>query len=117
MARIQSSVGLITGIPIEETVTKLMQVAGQPRDLLVARTKTLDSERLAVTNLTSLMLAFQFEVNKLSDASLFRTKAVNSSDPDVLEATLSDGGNPAGNHGPVRTRLYFERHTVDAGDA
>ena len=34
MTRIQSSVGLITGIPIEETVNKLMAIAARPRDLL-----------------------------------------------------------------------------------
>jgi len=37
MSRIQSSVGLITGIPIEETVNKLMAVAARPRELMVNR--------------------------------------------------------------------------------
>ena len=35
MSRITSSVGLITGIPIEETVNKLMAVAARPRELVV----------------------------------------------------------------------------------
>ena len=95
MSRIQSSVGLITGIPIEETVTKLMAIAARPRDLLDARTKTLTSEQLAVTKLSSLVLAFQFETNKLSSTSLFRTKEVASSNDDVLSAALQTSGNPA----------------------
>ncbi len=96
MARIQSSTGLITGIPIEDTVNKLLAVEGQPRDLLIARTKTLSSEQLAINNLSSLMLAFQFEANKFSATSnLFQTKSVTSSDPDTLQAVLTDGGKPA----------------------
>src|SRR5262245_49110366 len=95
MSRIQSSTGLITGIPIEETVNKLMQVATQPRINLDNRTKALQSERLAVSNLSSLVLAFQFEVNRFGKDSLFQTKAVASSDKDVVTASLQTGGNPA----------------------
>ncbi|MEX2093498.1 MAG: flagellar cap protein FliD N-terminal domain-containing protein, partial [Pirellulales bacterium] len=95
MSRIQSSVGLITGIPIEETVTKLMALAARPRDLLNTRTEGLKSEQLAVTKLTSLVLALQFETNKLSSASLFQTKQVASSNDDVLSATIQTDGNPA----------------------
>jgi flagellar hook-associated protein 2 len=95
MSRIQSSVGLITGIPIEETVNKLLAVAARPRELLAARTRTLDTERLAITNLTSLVLAFEFEVNRLASGDLFQAKTVTSSDPDSLSATLVEGANPA----------------------
>jgi flagellar hook-associated protein 2 len=95
MSRIQSSVGLITGIPIEETVNKLLAVAARPRDLLTERAKALDSERLAVTKLTSLMLAVEFEVNALSKSDLFQAKTVTSSDEETLKATLVEGANPA----------------------
>ncbi len=106
MTRIQSSVGLITGIPIEETVNKLMAIAAQPRNLLADRTKALESEKLAVTQLTSLLVALQFEVNQLDSESLFSSKQVTSSDPDALTASLATGGNPAaGNYlfTPVQT--------------
>jgi flagellar hook-associated protein 2 len=95
MSRIQSSTGLITGIPIEETVNKLMAIATRPRDLLDDRTKSLKAEQLAVNKLSSLTLAFQFEVNRLGNANLFQAKAVKSSDSDVLEAALQAGANPA----------------------
>ena len=74
MSRIQSSVGLITGIPIEETVNKLMAVAARPRQLVADRTKLIDAERLAITKLTSLILAFEFEVNRLSRTRCFRPR-------------------------------------------
>lgn len=95
MSRITSSVGLITGIPIEETVAKLMAVAARPKDLLANRTKQLDAQRLAVTKLTSLILAFEFETNRVGNASLFDSKTVTSSDPTTLKAVLAEGGNPA----------------------
>ena len=43
MSRIQSSTGLITGIPIEDTVNKLMAIAAQPKNMLTNRTKSLAS--------------------------------------------------------------------------
>jgi flagellar hook-associated protein 2 len=95
MSRITSSVGLITGIPIEETVSKLMAVAARPRDLVANRAKALDGERLAITKLTSLVLAFEFEANKLGSSTLFDAKTVTSSDAETLQATLAAGGNPA----------------------
>lgn len=94
MSRITSGVGLITGIPIEETIAKLMAVAARPRTLLAQRTQAIDSERLAVTTLSSLVSAFQFEVGRLGSASLFQAKAVSSSNSDVLTAALKSGANP-----------------------
>ena len=95
MSRITSSVGLITGIPIEDTINKLMAIAARPRDLVASRARTLDAERLAVTKLTSLMVAFEFEVNRLASTTLFQGRTVASSDDTILQATLADGGSPA----------------------
>ena len=108
MGRIQSSVGLITNIPIEDTVNKLMELAAQPKNLLTNRTNLLDSERLAITQLSTLMVAFQFETTQLGKATLFDTRQVSSSDSTALVATLADGGSPAiGNYlfTPVQTAL------------
>jgi flagellar hook-associated protein 2 len=99
MTIIQSSTGLITGIDIEGTVEQLMAVARQPRTALANRTSLLSSEKLAISQLSSLVLAFQFEVNRLTPQNLFETKTVTSTDQDVLAAVATDGGNPpAGSH-------------------
>src|SRR3954470_9457255 len=106
MTRIQSSVGLVTGIPIEDTVNKLMAVAAQPRDNLTARTKDLQSEQLAVTQLSSLLVAFQFEAKQLGSTSLFQSRAATSSDPSALTVEVAGDGSPAvGNYlfTPVQT--------------
>ena len=88
MSRIQSSVGLITGIPIEDTVNKLMQLASQPRDTLTARTKDLQNQKLAVTQLTSLLVAFQFEAKQLGKESLFVSRQATSSDASAEKSKL-----------------------------
>lgn len=106
MSRIQSSVGLITGIPIEETVNKLMQLASQPKDTLTARTKDLQNQKLAITQLTSLLVAFQFETKQLGKETLFEGRQATSSDASALAAAIATDGTPAvGNYlfTPVRT--------------
>jgi flagellar hook-associated protein 2 len=95
MSRIQSSVGLITGIPIQDTVNKLMALATQPRTLLSNRTRQLEAEKLAVAQLTSLLVAFQFEATQLGSVSLFESRTVTSSNSDALSASLGTGGTPA----------------------
>ncbi|HEX2477311.1 MAG TPA: flagellar filament capping protein FliD [Lacipirellulaceae bacterium] len=114
MSRIQSSVGLITGIPIEETVNKLMAIAARPRELMVNRNKLIESERLAITKLTSLMLAFEFEVNKLSTDKLFQAKTVTSSDESLISAKLAEGGNPALGNYRVRPLQTATAHQLSS---
>jgi len=106
MTRIQSSVGLVTGIPIQDTVNQLMQIAARPKNLIVERNKLLEAEKLAISRLSSLVLAFQFEANKLGSEALFDLKQTSSSKPAVLSAALATSGNPAvGTHTlvPIQT--------------
>jgi len=93
MAGIQPSVGLITGLPIRETVDKLMQVAARPRDLLVARNKSLQEEQVALNSLTALVIAIQLAAKNLAKTSLFDGRSVASSQNSVLTATRN--GVPA----------------------
>ncbi len=94
MTRIQSSVGLISGIPIQETVDQLMRVAAQPKNLVTNRTRLLESEKLAITQLTSLLVAFRFESNQLGTETLFDAKQVSTSNTAALAATVATGGKP-----------------------
>jgi flagellar hook-associated protein 2 len=109
MSRIQSSVGLITGIPIEETVNKLMTLAAQPRTMLANRTSDLKSQKLAVTSLTSLLVAFQFEAKQLSETSLFESRQATSSDTAALTASITSGKSP-----PIGNHLFTPIQTASA---
>src|SRR3954452_13918998 len=106
MTRIQSSTGLITGIPIEDTVNKLIAVASQPKGNLTAATKGLQSEQLAVTQLSSLLVAFQFEAKQIGSTSLFQSREATSSDTSALSVEVAKDASPAvGNYlfTPVQT--------------
>ena len=119
MGRIQSNVGLITGIPITDTVDQLIQVAARPRDNLTSRTKDLQSQQVAVTTLSSQVLSVQFALNKLKVNSVFDAREVTSSNTDVLTATLNSGANPpvgSFNVQPVQTataQQFFSQRFVD----
>ena len=95
MGRITSNVGLITGIPITDTVEQLMQVAGAPRDLLTSRNQGLQQQQLAVNSLSTRLLSLQFDLNKLSVNDPYEARTVASQNEDLLTATLANNGNPA----------------------
>ncbi|QDV69555.1 Flagellar hook-associated protein 2 [Rosistilla carotiformis] len=84
MGTIQSSVGLITGIPIQETVEQLMAISARPRDLLSARTAALQQEQVAITELTALAVGLELASASFGSESLYETTAVSSSNSDAL---------------------------------
>jgi len=93
MGRIQSDVGLVTGLNIGDTVTKLMALEAKPRDLLVARTKKLQDEQTALTELTTLLVSTEYVTDNLGKTDLYSKRAVSSSNSSVLAATVT--GTPA----------------------
>ena len=93
MGRIQSDVGLVTGINITETVDKLMAINSQPRDRLVTRTDNLKKSQVAYTELTALVIGVQLATTQLGKSDNFSTLKVTSSKTDVITASAS--GTPA----------------------
>ena len=94
MGRITSNVGLITGLPITDTVEQLIQVAAAPRDLLTSRNAGLQQQQLAVNSLSTRLLGLKFDLGNLNISDPFQARTVTSSDETVLTATLTDNGNP-----------------------
>ena len=92
MGQIQSSIGLITGVPILDTVDQLISVSAKPRDNLIGRTNQLQSEQLAVGELTASVISLQLAATNLGRASTYTQKTVSSSNPSLLTATVS--GSP-----------------------
>ncbi len=91
MGRIQSSVGLVTGVPIEETVNQLMSINAQPRDRLKARTDQLRQEQVAITELTALVIAVELSTDRLGQKSLYDATTVAASNTSVTARSI---GNP-----------------------
>lgn len=94
MSAIQSSVGLISGIPIQDTVDQLISVASRPRNLLAGRNREIQAERSAVDTLASLVLSLQGSLNRFNAASTFNTREVSSSDESTLAASIRTGASP-----------------------
>jgi flagellar hook-associated protein 2 len=94
MSRVQSNVGLITGIPIQETVDQLMKLAAQPRDTLTNRTKGLDAERTALDQLGGLLLGFRFSATSMSSASLYSATKATSNNTSLLTVTAKTSPPP-----------------------
>lgn len=104
MGRITTSVGLISGFPIQETVDKLIALQGRPRDLLVQNTKKLEAQKTAVSQLTALLIGVQFAARRLASATLYNQRTVSSSQESVLAAS-STGSPQLGSYSFTPLRL------------
>jgi flagellar hook-associated protein 2 len=93
MGRIQSSVGLATGIPITDTVDQLIALSAKPRDQLKQRVAGLQQQQVAVGELTALSIAIQLSVKKLASSSVYREAQATSSNENLLAASVT--GSPA----------------------
>jgi flagellar hook-associated protein 2 len=101
MGRIQSNVGLTTGIDIQKTVDQLMAVSGRPRDALQVRIKGLQAQQVVLNELTALVVGVQLQSDRIGNASNISTVAVASSKTDVITATVS--GTPIAGNYPVQS--------------
>lgn len=90
MGRIQTDVGLATGINIGQTVDALMAIAARPRDNLTARTAAIQDEQTAITELAGLLFALKSTAGKLAKTSLFNSRTATSSNPSALSVTVDD---------------------------
>ncbi len=104
MGRIQTDVGLVTGVQIGTLVQSLMKLAAKPRDTLQERTDALKKEQLAITELSALLTAARYTTDNLGRAAVFQKLKVTSSSDAVLGATLT-GAPSAGTYRftPLRT--------------
>ncbi|MCA9239411.1 MAG: hypothetical protein KDA37_04390, partial [Planctomycetales bacterium] len=94
MSGIQSSVGLITGIPIQDTVDQLMALSARPRDLLVSRTQESTAEQGAVDQLASLVLGLRFSLTNLDRTSTYTSRTATSSVTSAVSVTVPNGASP-----------------------
>jgi len=104
MGRIQTNVGLATGIQIGDTVDALMAIAARPRDNLAARTAAIQDEQIAISELAGLLFALKSTAAKLAKTTLFHSRTATSSNPSALSVTV-DGEPPLGTYRftPLRT--------------
>lgn len=114
MGRITSDVGLNTGIPIADTVEKLIAIQARPRDRLENQLATIKAQQTAVVELTTLVISLQLAMRKLKVTDPFTKKAVTSSHPDLLTATARSAATP-GTYQFVPVRMASNHQLLSSG--
>jgi Flagellar capping protein len=84
MGTIQTTVGLITGINIQELVDKLMEISARPKTMLEERNKTLQEQQTALGTLAGLLYAIKMPVATLAKTDTYQQRQVTSSHSDIL---------------------------------
>lgn len=84
MGRIQASTGLVTGLPIEQTVDQLMAISARPRDRLLRRNQALEAQQMAIAELTAAVIGIQLSSDRLRLPTNFSQADVASSRSSVL---------------------------------
>lgn len=111
MGRIQSSVGLVTGVAIDDTVNQLMELNSLPRQRLESRNSLLQQEQVALTELTALVVGVELSTDRLGQESLYTATTATSNNTKAL--TVSSSGSPVkGSYSfvPVR-QAQSQQHT------
>lgn len=104
MSGLQSSVGLITGIPIQETVDQLIQISAIPRDRLISRNEQLTQRQTAISELLASVIAVQISSETLAKPSIFQEFNVASNDADVVSTSIVGS--------PVPGSFSFQPHQL-----
>ncbi len=94
MGTISSGVGLISGLDIEDLVSKLMSIESRPQQLLEARVKTLVAEQTAFLQLSATILAAKSASADFGESSFFSQVKATSSDEDILTVSAGEGALP-----------------------
>ncbi len=106
----------MTGVPIEDTVNKLLAISARPRDLMVSRVAALKQQQVAVTSLTASVIAIQLAARNLGQSAVFHESAVTSSNSAVLSAAKN--GTPAvGSHTFVPVQQAQSHQLLSGGFA
>ena len=89
MSQIQSSVGLVTGFPIQATVQKLMALNQQPVTALQNQDTTYQNQETALEQLQALLASLEVSTNALGQSSLYSQTNITSSNTSVLTAAAN----------------------------
>lgn len=112
MGRIQSNVGIVTGINIQSTIEQLMAVSSRPKTLLENRVAGLKAQQVALTELTALVVGVQLQSDRLGLASNINTTTATSSRPET--ATVALNGSPTPGNYTVRVLQTAQTATASS---
>jgi flagellar hook-associated protein 2 len=87
MGRITAGVGLISGLPISDLVTKLLSFDAQPVTVLQNTITTQKNQQAALLDLSTKLLALQNDAEALSSPNVLSARQAISSNPSAITAT------------------------------
>ncbi|GHT46956.1 hypothetical protein FACS189454_08880 [Planctomycetales bacterium] len=114
MTGIQSSVGLISGIDYTSLVDQLIQIDAIPKTNLETRTKILEAEQAAITELLAKFLTSSYMIGNLNKINAFQRVDVTSGNESILSAAKS--GTPiAGSYTFTPLQTAMAQQTIAGG--
>ncbi len=114
MGGITSGVGLFSGIDSRSIIDQLLAIEARPRDQASARVVQLQFQQAAFLDINSRMLALKSAAGTFRTNSLFKSKAVTSSNAEVLSATAERTAAP-GTYQFVVDRLVSTQQLLSRG--
>ncbi len=113
MGRIQSNIGLVTGVDIQSTVDQLMQLNAISRDRLQSRITSMQAEQTALTDLMTQVVGVQLTTDRLGQSSLYSSTSVASGNTQALTAR-STGSPKTGSYTFVPVRQAQSQQQTSA---
>lgn len=114
MAGLQTSVGLISGIPIQDTVAKLIEIEATPKVNLEKRNETLQKQQAAFVQLTALFNTTMYMMKNLGKIDVYTSRSVKSSNDALLKVTRT--GKPTdGNYSFTPVKMATAQSTLIQG--
>ena len=112
MGRIQSNIGLTTGLNIQSTVDQLLAISAQPRDRLQVRVKAFQAQQVAINELTALTIGIQLQSDRLGKTANLSSTTATSSKLDVL--SVSSSGTPTAGNYSIQTLQTAQTSTASS---
>lgn len=114
MSGITSSVGPFSGINSGELISQLLALEGRPKALAQSRSSQLQSQRAALLDVNSTLLALKSAGGNIRTSKLFRSARATSSNESVLTAAASSGATP-GSYRLTVARLVSTHQQISRG--
>jgi flagellar hook-associated protein 2 len=93
LGTVTTTTGLLSGVDYQSLVESLLEISAKPRDNLVTRINTMQSESTAVTTLMALLASVEYVTDNLGKSEIFSARTASSSNSNVLTAAVT--GTPA----------------------
>jgi len=114
MGGITSGVGLFSGIDSRSIIDQLLAIEARPRNQASARVVQLQLQQAAFLDINSRMLALKSASGTFRNNNLFKSKAVTSSNAEILSATAERTAAP-GTYQFVVDRLVSTQQLLSRG--